>query len=56
MMGTNEKPKPTKKPVALPRLHKALKEFCADHSIGVDQPVGALLDAVRDAWFEEAQK
>ena len=54
---TAKKPvkKVVKRQVAMPRLHKAITEFCDTHDVGVDQPVGVLLDAVRDAWFKEAQ-
>lgn len=55
-MTTKPDKKPVKRQVAMPRLHKAIGQFCADHNIGDDQPVSVLLDAVRDAWFEEAQK
>jgi len=48
--------KPTKRNVALPRLHKAVEEFCVDKGLGTDQPIGVLLDAVRDAWFQDAKK
>ncbi len=47
--------KPVRRPVALPRLHKSIERFCAEHELGVDQPIGQLLDAVRDAWFAEAK-
>ncbi len=47
--------KPVKRNVALPRLHKAIEQFAAEHGVGSDQPVGVLLDAVRDAWFKEAK-
>ncbi len=42
--------------VALPRLHKAIEDFCAEHLVNADQPVEQLLDAVQAAWFKQAKK
>ncbi len=48
--------KKQRRTVALPRLHASIEEFCAAHDVGVDQPVGKLLEAVQAAWFAEAKK
>ena len=48
--------KPTKRPVALPRLYKSIEEFCAAHSVELNMPIADLLAAVQAEWFKEAQK
>jgi len=44
-----------RRPVALPRLHKAIEDFIAEHAVDTNEPIIVLLDAVQAAWFKDAK-
>ncbi len=53
---TDKKPTKTRRPVALPRLHKAITEFCDDKGVLDEDSIAELLDSIRDVWFDETQR
>ncbi len=48
--------KTARRAVAKPRLLKALNETIKEHDIGMDAPVGKLIDAIKDDIVQDAMR
>ena len=53
---TDKKPTETRRPVALPRLHKAIEDFCGEYALDGNNSIEELLNSIRDAWFADSKK